>query len=169
MGVSGGARLDGTARAQRGLNALSGLSGTAALAVSAAKIGSPPPPEPAQVTVNRNDGLAFQAEVVSAAGATPAGKMQGTTSTGAGYPTVPDGVMPISRALLEVKGGKYIAYTKQLQAQISIGQRAGGPGNVLVVRPGATVSGPTVTAFGHRPGNPTIFTFDTSTGMFTPY
>jgi hypothetical protein len=124
---------------------------------------------PAQVTINQQAGRTFQQQVVAAAGATPnTTAMVGTTTSGASYTTIVDGIMQ-NGVLLEVKGVKYLSYSPQLQAQISIGQAVGGPGNVLVVAPGTTVSGPTITAFGHSAANPTIFRFNPATGVFTPY
>jgi hypothetical protein len=123
----------------------------------------------AQVTINRQAGLSFQGQVTNALGAQPAGPMTGTTLGGAPYTTIPDGLLPGGGPLLEVKAGQYISLSPQLQAQVSIGQAAGGPGNLLVVRPGATVSGPVIQAFGHSPATPTIQVFNPATGTFTPY
>lgn len=70
---------------------------------------------------------------------------------------------------MEIKAGQYIYNSPQLQAQISIGHAPGGPGNLLVVRPGATVAQPVIDAFGHTLETPTIQVFDPATGAFTPY
>jgi hypothetical protein len=152
--ISGG--VAGTAGvASAGLSGLSALTDTAANSA------------PAQITLNRQAGLGFQQQVSSSLGATPAGSMVGTTLSGSSYTTIPDGILP-NGSLLEVKNGAYVSYSPQLQAQVSVGQSTG-VGNVLVVNPSSTVSQPVISAFGHTPANPTIFSFDPATSVLTPY
>ena len=141
--------------------ASAGLSGLTALTDTAANSA------PAQITLNRQAGLGFQQQVSSSLGATPAGSMVGTTLSGSSYTTIPDGILP-NGSLLEVKNGAYVSYSPQLQAQVSVGQSTG-VGNVLVVNPSSTVSQPVISAFGHTPANPTIFSFDPATSVLTPY
>jgi len=122
---------------------------------------------PPQVTINQQVGRSFQQQATLAFGATPnTTPMPSMTLAGRPYTTIPDGRMQ-NGALLEVKAGIYVSYSRQLQGQIWLGQS--GNGNFLVVGPGTTVSGPTISAFGHSPANPTIFRFDPATGTFTPY
>jgi RHS repeat-associated protein len=128
-----------------------------------------PPPIP-QVTINQGAGLAFQNQVTAAVGAVPAGPMAGVTLSGDPYTTIPDGIIPNGGPLLEVKSGRYVSFSPQLQAQISIG-RGTGAGNMLVVGPRTTVSGPTLgpDGFNHTPTNPRVFRFDPATSALTPY
>ncbi len=97
--------------------------------------------------------------------------MPGWTASGKPYTTIPDGTIGV--ILVEVKRGRYIPYSPQLQAQVSIGVQNGAQ-PILIVRPGATVSGPTIAAYGHRPQpgqnqNITILVFDPATGALSPY
>jgi len=126
------------------------------------------PNKPARVTINRQTGLTFQGQVTNALGAEPAGAMTGSTLSGAPYTTIPDGVLP-NGVILEIKGRQYICNIPQLQAQISMGQAPGGPGNMLVVGPGCTVWQPVIDAFGHSAATPRIYRFNPATGALTPY
>jgi RHS repeat-associated protein len=123
--------------------------------------------ETAQITLNRQAGISFQDQVTTALGATPGGPMTGTTLTGASYTTIPDGILQ-NGSLLEVKNSQYVSFSPQLQAQVSIGKNSG-VGNILVVNPATTVSQPVISAFGHTPANPTIFTFNPATSTLAHY
>ena len=166
---------------QRTANNIADFSGNGGLlALNAAAIGAVPksavvsrpasaaPSTLAQVTINRQAGLTFQQEVTSALGAQPAGRMTGTTLSGAPYTTIPDGILP-SGGLLEAKAGQYISNSPQLQAQAWIGQQPGAMGSTLVVGPQSTVSNPVIRGFRHTPAMPQVFRFDPATGTIRPY
>ena len=90
--------------------------------------------------------------------------MGGTTLKGTQYTTTPDYRFVSNGGLVEVKAGRNISYSPQLQTQVNIGERIGVPSRIIV-GPNSRVYQPALDNYGR--GN--VLRFDPATGKFTKY
>ncbi len=117
-----------------------------------------------RVAANRTAGLAFQHSVLQALGANPnTVSLVGRTLRGATRSTIPDA---LHAGLLEVKSGSYIAFTPQLQTQVSVATRLRQPLN-MIVGPNTRLSKQLQQAITGTGGSGQKF--NPATGLFSPY